>query len=134
MAGAAQVEGDGRYWAEHPGRLRNRAGLAGCARYANQRRLESRLAGCVDGSARGTIRVRLLDLQRLWGLKANIITSLAEMAPMLFAQGKSALVRLSDSVKIGLGRCAELSRDISGLLRPEYRKAFADAQAIANRV
>jgi len=52
---------------------------------------------------------------------------------VLFAQGKSALVRLSDSVKVGLGRCAELSSGVLGLLRPEYRKTYADAQAIAKR-
>jgi hypothetical protein len=57
----------------------------------------------------------------------------AKEALLLFAHGKSALVRLSDSVKLGLGRCVELRSGVFNLLRPEYRKAYADAQAIAKR-
>jgi hypothetical protein len=52
---------------------------------------------------------------------------------VLFAQGQSGLVRLSDSIKVGLARCAELSHRVLELLRPEYRQAYADAQAIAKR-
>lgn len=49
---------------------------------------------------------------------------------MLFPEKKSALVRLSDTLKIGLDACANTSREILDLLAP-YEPIFRKAQSIA---
>jgi hypothetical protein len=52
---------------------------------------------------------------------------------MLFRTGNSALVRLSDTIKVSLRRCAELRVELLALMRPEYKEAHLQAQAIAKR-
>jgi hypothetical protein len=51
---------------------------------------------------------------------------------MILAQGKSALVRLSDSIKVGLDYCGRVTSEIL-VLWDQYKQQFRNAQAIARR-